>query len=360
MSGAISGAGFPALEQLISGMTRVKQSFDTLTRQASSGLISNVYSGLGDTAPVALALGPRIDGLQAAQNNIAAASGPAQVTQTAMTRISAIAADLASEMPGLDGLTPARVDTIAASARSDLAQIGDLLNSQYGGVYVFAGQDSSNPPVPNADQIASSGFFTQISAAVGNLAVAGAAATVAATLTIGGSNAAGTSPFSTYLSQPGAAISPPSVSTGDGQSQTIGLLASGNTNVFSTGTSTTGSYMRDLMRALATVGSMSSSQVSDPNFASLVADTQTSVNGAISAMSADVGILGEQQSSLTVLSTTLSDTSTVLSGQLSNARNVDMAATLSNLALMQTQLQESYQLIAASSAMSLSKFLPAG
>jgi flagellin-like hook-associated protein FlgL len=111
---------------------------------------------------------------------------------------------------------------------------------------------------------------------------------------------------------------------------------------------------------LATVGSMSSSQVSDPNFASLVTDTQTSVNGAISAMSADVGILGEQQSSLTVLSTTLSDTSTVLSGQLSNARNVDMAATLSNLALMQTQLQESYQLIAASSAMSLSKFLPAG
>jgi flagellar hook-associated protein 3 FlgL len=359
MSGAIAGASFPALQQLISGMTRVKQSFDTLTRQASSGLISNVYSGLGTTAPVALALGPRIDGLQAAQNNIAAASGPAEVTQTAMTRISAIAEKLASEMPGLDGLSPSRVDVIAASARSDLAQLGDLLNSQYGGVYVFAGQDSSNPPVPDADQITSSGFFTQISAAVGNLSVAGTAATVAATLTIGGSNAAGTSPFSTYLSQPGAAISPPSASTGDGQSQTIGLLASGNTNVFSTGSSTTGSYMRDLMRALATVGSMSSSQVSDPNFASLVADTRTSVSGAITAMSADVGILGEQQSSLTALSTTLSDTSTVLSGQLSSAQNVDMAATLSNLALMQTQLQESYQLIAASSAMSLSKFLPA-
>jgi flagellar hook-associated protein 3 FlgL len=105
---------------------------------------------------------------------------------------------------------------------------------------------------------------------------------------------------------------------------------------------------------------MSSSQVNDPNFASLVADTQTSVNGAVTAMSTDVGILGEQQSSLTALSTTLSDTSTVLSGQLSTARNVDMAATLSNLALMQTQLQESYQLISVSSGMSLSKFLPVG
>ena len=75
----------------------------------------------------------------------------------------------------------------------------------------------------------SSGFFTQISAAVGSLSVNGAAATAATTLTIAGSNAAGTSPFSAYLSQPAAAISPPSVSTGDGQSQTIGLLASGNT-----------------------------------------------------------------------------------------------------------------------------------
>jgi flagellar hook-associated protein 3 FlgL len=113
------------------------------------------------------------------------------------------------------------------------------------------------------------------------------------------------------------------------------------------------------MRALATVGSLSSTQASDPNFAGVVADTQTSVTGAISSMSTDVGILGEQQSSLTTLSTTLSDTQTVLTGQLSSAQDVDMATTLSNLSLMQTQLQESYQLIAAVSGLSLAKFLPA-
>ena len=116
--------------------------------------------------------------------------------------------------------------------------------------------------------------------------------------------------------------------------------------------------MLDLMRALATVGSMSSAQVSDPNFAPLVADTQTSVTGAITAMNTDVGILGEQQSSLTSLSTTLGDTQTALTGQLSTATNVDMAATLSNLSLMETQLQESYQLISADSGLSLAKILP--
>jgi len=360
VSGAITGTSFQALGSLIDGMTRVRQKFDTLTQQASSGLISNTYAGLGGTAPVALSLGPRIDNLQVAQSNIAAASGPAQVIQTAMTQIGSIAATLASEMPTLGGLNPTGIDTITANARSALVQVGDLLNSQYGGVYVFAGQDSANPPVPNADQIATSGFFAQISAAVGSLAANGAATTIATTLSVASSNTAGNSPFSAYLSQPTTAISPPSVATGDGQSQTIGLLASGNTSSVSMGSSTTGSYMRDLMRALATVGSMSSTQVSDPNFALLVSDTQTSVNGAITAMSTDVGILGEQQSRLTNLSVSLGDTATVLTGQLSAAQNVDMASTLSNLSFTQTQLQESYQLISAENGMSLAKYLPVG
>jgi flagellar hook-associated protein 3 FlgL len=103
---------------------------------------------------------------------------------------------------------------------------------------------------------------------------------------------------------------------------------------------------------------LSSRQANDPNFAPMIADTQTSVTGAISSMATDVGILGEQQASLTTLSTTLSDTSTALTVQLSSAQNVDMAATLSNLTLTQTQLQESYQLIAAAGGMSLAKFLP--
>ena len=205
-----------------------------------------------------------------------------------------------------------------------------------------------------------SGFYTQINTAVSALTTNGAAATVATTLTIASSTTVGNSPFSaTYLAQPASSLTPPSVATGAGQSQSLGLLASANIGPVSTGTSTTGSYMLDLMRALATVGSLSSSQASDPNFAAVVADTQTSVTGAISSMSTDVGILGEQQSSLTTLSTTFSDTQTALTGQLSSAQDVDMASTLSNLSLMQTQLQESYQLIAAVSGLSLAKFLPA-
>jgi flagellin-like hook-associated protein FlgL len=359
MSSTISGADFPALAQLLADLGRVQQNFNTLTAQASSGLIANTWAGLGGTASMALSLGPEIDNLQVAQNNIDAANGPAQVTQTAMTQIQSIASNLLAQLPTLAGLNSSTVDTVAANARSALAQLADLLDSQYAGTYVFAGQDSTNPPVPDPDQFTTSGFFSQISAAVAGLTVNGAAVTVATTLSIASSNVAGTSPFSTWLSQPAANLSPPSVSTGNGQSQTLGLLASANTSVASAGSSTTGSYMRDLMRALATIGSLNSTQANDPNFAALVSDTQTSLTEAITAMSTDVGILGEQQSSLAAMKTTLGDTATALTGQLSNARDVDMATTLSNLNLVQTQLQASYQLIATASTLTLARFLPA-
>jgi len=73
MSGAISGIGFPELGQLTAGLTLLKKNFDTLTEQASSGMISNTYAGLNGTASVALSLGPQIDSLTTAQSNIAAA-----------------------------------------------------------------------------------------------------------------------------------------------------------------------------------------------------------------------------------------------------------------------------------------------
>jgi flagellar hook-associated protein 3 FlgL len=137
------------------------------------------------------------------------------------------------------------------------------------------------------------------------------------------------------------------------------MLASANSAVQSTGTSTTGSYMRDLMRSLATLGSLSSSQINDPNFAALVQDTRTSLNGAITAMATDVGVMGDRQSGLTTTQTQLSDTATALTGQVSNVQDVDMAKTLSDLAQTNTQLQASYQLLATENGLSLAKFLPA-
>jgi flagellin-like hook-associated protein FlgL len=273
-----------------------------------------------------------------------------------MTQVQQIATNFVQEMPSLNALDPSNVDTIAADAQDALKQVAELLNTQDGGIYIFGGQDSSNPPVPDGDNILSSGFYTQINAAVGQLSTNGATATTATTLQVAESNTTGTTPFSDYLSQPGAAAQV--VETGSGSTTQIGILANTNAAVTSTGSSTTGSYMRDLMRALATIGSMSSSQVSDPNFSALVQDTTSSLNGVVSAMDSDVGVMGDRQTALTTLSTTLSTTSTALTGQISAAQDVDMAATLSKLTSVQTQLQASYKLITSANSLSLVNFLP--
>jgi len=69
-------------------------------------------------------------------------------------------------------------------------------------------------------------------------------------------------------------------------------------------------------------------------------------------------VLGNRQTALTSQQTELSDTAAALTTQLSSAQDVDMASTLSNISLVQTQLQASYQVISGMSGLSLVKFLP--
>jgi flagellar hook-associated protein 3 FlgL len=118
--------------------------------------------------------------------------------------------------------------------------------------------------------------------------------------------------------------------------------------------------MRDVLRALATIGSLSSAQASDPGFASLVQDTRASLSGGVAAMAQDAGVMGNVQSSLTATQSRLADTQVALTGQVSSAEEVDMAATLSRLTQVQTQMQASYQLIASLNSLSLVKYLPIG
>ena len=264
----------------------------------------------------------------------------------------------------MEGINSSEVDTIAASARDALSQVAGLLDTQDGGVYVFAGQDTGNPPVPNPDNIAdgTAGFFGQI-----NRRCRPARRPDGGTGCTGNPRRCqlrrrGPSPFSVYLSSndPPAL---PTIQTGQNQSEIIGLSASHNGLIPQppadlTNSTTTGSYMRDTLRALATIGSLSSAQVNTPGFQDLVQNTRTSLIGAVSAMGQDAGVLGNVQSSLTATQTQLADTQTALNTQVSSAQDVDMASTLSQLSQVQTQMQASYQLIAGLSGLSLVKFLP--
>ena len=376
MSGAISNVTGPseygAMNTLIAQSNSVKQKLVTLTNQASSGLIGNTYAGLGTGASTSLDLRPQIANLQTWQNNVNAATGRISTAQSALGSIESIASNFYAQLNNMEGVNSSEIDSIAANARDALKQVAGLLDTQDGAIYVFAGQDSGNPPIPDSDNILNSGFYTQINTAVNGLAANGAANTANATFAVAVSNAAGTSPFSTFLSQPYATVQAalPSVQVGQTHQETTGIPASANgliptsppgaTTIAGGPVSSTGSYMRDVLRALATIGSLTSSQANVQGFQQLVQDTRISMIGAISALNEDSGVLGNVQSSINTTQTQLSDTQTALATQVSSAEDVDMASTLSQISLVQTQMQASYQLISGMSGLSLVKFLPTG
>lgn len=362
MSGGISligPANYSVSSELAANAATIRERMTQLTEQASSGLVSETYAGLDSGASVSLDLNPEISQMNTWQSNINAAQGRMQVTQTAVSQLSSIASNFAAQLNTIGTANPTAVTSVAAAARQALVQVANLLNTTDGTNYVFAGEDSTNPPVPNADQILSSGFYAGINAAVSGLAANGAAATKTSVLATGSSNAAGISPFSPALSQPAATLQAelPTVEVGQGQFVSVGLLASANSYVASSGANTTGSYMRDLMTSLAVIGSLSTAQEGTPDFQTLIGDTQATLQGVVTAMNQDAGVLGNQSNELTNTASTLSDTVNALTTQVGAVQNVNMARTASELSLVQTQLQASYQVIANMGSLSLVNYL---
>jgi len=363
--------GNATLTKLIQDSQATHAQLNKISNQVSTGLIADNYAGLGTGAPVSLNLHPQIASMQAWQNNVDAATGRMSVAQSSLTQIQSIAANFYAQLNNVQGVNTSAIDTIAASARDALRQVAGLLDTQDGGVYVFAGQDTGNPPVLNPDQITDTtanptGFFATISSAVSLLGQPGHDAATVAQATLAAARYTGVagppSPFSNFLSKSDPPALP-SVQVGQNLTETTGLSASHNGLIPSTvddgSSTTTGSYMRDVLRGLATIGSLSGSQANVAGFQDLVQNTRTSMSGAIGAMARDAGVLGNVQSSLTATQSRLADTQTALTGQVSSAEEVDMAAALSKLTQVQTQMQASYQLIATLNSLSLAKFLPA-
>ena len=338
------------LGQAIYAADAAKTQLNKLAGQAADGLVSDSYAGLGAAAQTSVDLQPQINQLATQQSAIGAVTGRLGVTQSALNQIESIASSFNAKLAGLNDIAPTQVDSVAVSARSALQQVANLLDSTDGGTYVFAGTDSATPPVPNPDAITSSAFYTQIGTAVAGLAASGAAATAASTLAIAASNAPGTTPFAGG----GAA---PTLDLGSAGTFQVGVLASANTLAVSGGSSTTGSYVRDILRGLATLSNLSSSQATASGFIPLVQDTQASLSGAISALAVEGGALGDIQSSLQTVQTQAAATGATLSAQLSSVQDVDLTKTISELSQVQTQLSASYKLISETSRLSLVNFL---
>lgn len=309
------------LAQLLSHSTDIRQQLTQANVQVATGRIAETYAGLGAGARVSVDLRPQIANQEAWQANVAQAAGRLGVAQDALKSIGQIASDMRARTNTLNGLNPREAENVAALARQGLERVAQLLNTKVGDIYVFAGQDSETPPIPDTSPAA--------------LTAALLASDTAAP------------PFSATLGG-----EPPTIEVGEGERVAVGLIANRNTLATSP-PPTTGSYMRDILRGLATLTTITDG----PGLAAAAADTRTRLESALSTLGVEAGSLGNVQAGLSTRQAQSAATVLALRTQVSGAEDVDLAAALTRVSALQTQLQASYQIIAGGRELTLSRYL---
>jgi flagellar hook-associated protein 3 FlgL len=335
-------------------MRRAQQRVDVLTAQAASGYLSSNYAGLGGSAGAALDLTSQLAVNATLQANTQSASTIQQVTQTALGQIQTLVSGISAQLLGITNISAAALTTVSAQANGALDQIAGLLDTKVGDTYIFAGQDSSNPPVPDPSTLSSSAFVAAIQTAVAGLSTNGAPAVQAALLTAAAPGA--TSPFSATLE---ASNQPTRVDLGNGASVQVGMLADQNSNAVSsgTGTTSTGSYMRDIFMGLSALGALGGADPGQASVQSLLTGLHTTLSDAGAALNVDIGSLGARQDVVSSTQTELQNVATALTAQLGNAQDADPATVATELSTAQTQLQASYSIISSLHTLTLVTYL---
>ena len=356
--GAVSSmANNGLLAQLVADSNATQKQLDKLTQQSASGQVADTYGGLGNAAAVSIDLRPQMAQVSAWQQNISTATGTLSTTQSVLGQLESIATNFSTQALSESMQSSSGVSDVAIQAKSALQQVTALLNTQVDGQYTFAGTDSTNPPVSAANldtftnsvatQVVTMDSSTDTTALVNKLVTQASKATFA----YPGSSANGTS-------TPSAMLTP----IGEGENTPTAFIAGVNsfapqTTAGSNGITSTGSYVRDLVAGLAALAGLTASPAPPGTLETFGVAVSQLLQGANTAIANEEAGFGELQSKLTTQSSDLSDTLTNLTTQVSGAENVNMAATATALAQVQTQLQASFQLIAGMKQLTLTTYL---
>ena len=352
-------AAINSVSRIDAGAQALRLRLDTLTRQVSDGRKGPGYGDIAPDARRAIDLRADVARREVWQGTIDRTLARTSVTQNALGRLSDIATDFYQQAIRIDGTNGVLVSSVATQARAAMEEVANLLNERYGGEYVFGGTDSRNPPLPDAQGIATSGMASDIAAAVGSLTTGNVASVVAATLAAAQSDAAGTTPFSAFLSDPAAGLAEArrSVPAAEGERVAYGILANRNAAATSDG-QTTGSWARDLLRGLATLAALDPSQTAlGADFTALVATVRDGLRSAVDALGEERGALGATEERLGAISQRHKDVTVTLTMQVATIEEVDMADTISRLDATKIQLEASYRAIAMVQGLTLTNFL---
>ena len=349
-----------ALSRLNNDAALLRARLDALNRQASSGRKTDRLGDLPPEAPQLVNLSNDMARREVYSRAIDQSMTRISVTQSSLQRLKDIAGAFRSEVAmRLDATNPAALAAFQERARTAAIEVGNLLNTQVSGEYVFGGSDLTHPPVPNPQNLMSGGMATSIATAIAGLNNSNASTVAAATLAAAQDTTPGNSPFSSFLEDPagGASEARRSVPAADNQLVAYGVPANRNAVAHSMG-ETTGSWARDLLRGLFSVGALGPTQAQyGQGFGDLANTLREGFASAETALSEEMGALGNVAKHLDTTKSRHSDISDVLQKQIAGITDVDMATTLTQLQGTRTALEASYRVTSSLADLTLSRFL---
>ena len=356
MSGRISSFAAPLQQQyLIQAMNAQR---NTLTAEASSGLKANPAGAMGNDAALLYRLQMQADQQNVLQTTATNAGNQLDAAQTALTGIASAVQAIANASISTTASTVEGEAAVAAQASSTMAQVLDLLNTQYDGNALFAGHATARPPMQSAD--APGGPLAAVNAVLSAAVTANggqplSAASVQALLT--GPNGL-SSIFSNSNSNPALNYNSAFYTAPDdgkatqiliGLNQTVSYNVKANQPAFT-----------NLMQGLSmlTLLGAPSTQLDSSAKSAVLAQAGSLIGQAQNELITQQGQLGAVQAQLQQVVTAQQTAASNTTQQIATFESADQAAVATQLSTLQAQLQASYQVTADLSQLTLSHYIP--
>lgn len=353
MSGRISSFAGPLQQEYL--MQAMNSQMNTLTAEASSGLQVNPAGSMGNNASLLYSLQMQADQQNTLQTTATNAGNQLTAMQTAMTSIASAVQSISSAAQTANSQT---YSVVAGQATTTMEQVLDLLNTQYDGNALFAGDATENPPMQSAT--APDGPL----AAVNSVLSAAVAANGGQPLTSANVQSLLTGPnglssiFNNTNSNPALNYNSAFYTSPDdgnstqlliGANQTVSYSVKGDQPAFT-----------NLMQGLSmlTLLGAPSTQLDSTAQSAILTQAQGLISQAQGQLTEQQGQLGAVQAQVTQVATAQQTAASNTTQQIATLEDANQTTVATQMSALQSQLEASYQVTADLSQLTLSHYLP--
>ncbi|AXK81516.1 flagellin [Pseudolabrys taiwanensis] len=297
-------ATFALSEQMVSAALRTQAKISERQIETASGKVSSDYGGLGATSKKVIDLQVSISQSKSYEDAASSADDRVQAMYSATGSIAELLSSYKSELTGAVSASGTDASTLTSAAEGFMSEMTSLLNTQYGGRYLFAGSRTDMAPVD----------------------------------------------LSSYSNTTSATAADTSYYTGDDQ---LASAKVSDSQYVTYGVTASNPAFEKAMRAFSMIANATSSPIDSTTLSSAL-DLATSALDAVTGVQTKLSLSASQLERAVNNQQTYQSDATTLSDSLTN---VDVAAVTAEISTYQAQLEASYSAISKIQSLRLSDYL---